>query len=256
MPVLLVLLLVIFGSLVAAAWPLVIGAVAILGAFVVTRLLTSVTEVSVFAVNIITLIGLGLSIDYSLFIVSRFREELRAGYEVREAVVRIMRTAGRTVAVSGMTVTLALASLLLFPQAFLRSMGYGGMAAVFIAMLASLSILPAGLAVLGHRINAIRIPLPRRRPSSGGAWAALARSVMKRPWLYLTGVLVILAVLAAPVTRITFGGADTRVLPADSTSRIVDTRIATGFPATSTYPVQVLATGVDRAGTQALVQRL
>jgi trehalose monomycolate/heme transporter len=256
MPVLLVLLVIIFGSLVAAAWPLLIGGVAILGAFVVTRVLTSVTDVSVFAVNIITLIGLGLSIDYSLFIVSRFREELRAGQEVREAVVATMSTAGRTVAVSGMTVTLALASLLLFPQAFLRSMGYGGMAAVFIAMLASLSILPAGLAVLGHRINAIRIPLPRRRPSSGGAWAALARSVMKRPWLYLTGVLVILAVLAAPVTRITFGGADTRVLPADSTSRIVDTRIATGFPATSTYPVQVLATGVDRAGTQALVQRL
>ena len=186
MPVLLVLLLVIFGSLVAAAWPLVIGAVAILGAFVVTRLLTSVTEVSVFAVNIITLIGLGLSIDYSLFIVSRFREELRAGHEVREAVVRTMRTAGRTVAVSGITVTLALASLLLFPQGFLRSMGYGGMAAVFVAMLASLSLLPAGLAVLGHRINALRIPLPWRRGtagSDGGAWARLAHSVMRRPWL-------------------------------------------------------------------------
>ena len=163
MPVLLVLLLVIFGSLVAAAWPLVIGAVAILGAFVVTRLLTSVTEVSVFAVNIITLIGLGLSIDYSLFIVSRFREELRAGYEVREAVVRTMRTAGRTVAVSGITVTLALASLLLFPQGFLRSMGYGGMAAVFVAMLASLTILPAGLAVLDRDVHRYELSKRRRR---------------------------------------------------------------------------------------------
>ncbi|OLE25995.1 MAG: hypothetical protein AUG44_14370, partial [Actinobacteria bacterium 13_1_20CM_3_71_11] len=259
MPVLLVLLLVIFGSLVAAAWPLVIGAVAILGAFVVTRLLTSVTEVSVFAVNIITLIGLGLSIDYSLFIVSRFREELRAGYEVREAVVRTMRTAGRTVAVSGITVTLALASLLLFPQGFLRSMGYGGMAAVFVAMLASLSLLPAGLAVLGHRINALRIPLPWRRGtagSDGGAWARLAHSVMRRPWLYLVGVLLILGVLAAPVTRITFGGADSRVLPTSATSRIVDSRITAEFPATSTYPVSVLATGVDRTGTARLVARV
>jgi trehalose monomycolate/heme transporter len=255
MPVLLVLLVIIFGSLVAAAWPLLIGGVAILGAFVVTRLLASVTDISVFAVNIITLIGLGLSIDYSLFIVSRFREELRAGHEVPVAVVRTMSTAGRTVAISGLTVTLALASLLLFPQVFLRSMGYGGMAAVLVAMLGALTVLPAGLAVLGHRINALRLPLPR--PKSGGtAWARLAHSVMRRPWLYLVGVLMILIVLAAPVTRITFGGADTRVLPTGATSRIVDARLAAEFPATSTYPVEVFVTGVDRAGTAALVQRI
>ncbi len=261
MPVLMVLLVLIFGSVVAAIWPLVIGGVAILGAFVVTRLLAQVTDVSVFAVNIITLIGLGLSIDYSLFIVSRFREELRAGYDTRSAVVRTMGTAGRTVAVSGLTVTLALASLLLFPQVFLKSMGYGGMAAVAVAMIASLTLLPAGLALLGPRINALRLPLPfRRRPggqgSDRGAWARLARSVMRRPWLYLVSVLIILAVLAAPVTRITFGGADSRVLPTSASSRIVDSRISTEFPVTSTYPVQVLATGVDQAGTAALVARL
>jgi RND superfamily putative drug exporter len=261
MPVLLVLLVLIFGSVVAAVWPLVIGGVAILGAFVVTRLLAQVTDVSVFAVNIITLIGLGLSIDYSLFIVSRFREELRAGYQPREAVVRTMGTAGRTVVVSGVTVTLALASLLLFPQVFLKSMGYGGMAAVVVAMIASLSLLPAGLALLGHRINALRIPLPFRRRageqgSEQGAWAKLARSVMRRPWLYLVGVLVVLAVLAAPVTRITFGGADSRVLPTSAGSRIVDDRISTEFPVTSTYPVLVLATGVDQAGSAALIERI
>jgi RND superfamily putative drug exporter len=260
MPILLVLLVFIFGSVVAAAWPLLIGGVAILGAFVVTRLLAYVTDVSVFAVNIITLIGLGLSIDYALFMVSRFREELRAGHDTRTAVVRTIATAGRTVAVSGITVTLALASLLLFPQGFLKSMGYGGMAAVLIAMLASLSLLPAGLAVLGHRINALRVPLPwgrsRAQGSDQGAWARLAHSVMRRPWLYLVGVLVILAVLAAPVTRITFGGADTRVLPASASSRVVDERLAAEFPATSTYPVQVLATGVDQAGTAALLARI
>src|SRR5213078_2723298 len=105
-----------------ALWPLLIGVVAIFGAFIVTRLLTYVTDVSVFAINIITLIGLGLSIDYALFIVSRFREELAAGYDKRTAVARTTTTAGRTVAVSGLTVTLALASLLLFPQPFLKSM--------------------------------------------------------------------------------------------------------------------------------------
>jgi RND superfamily putative drug exporter len=260
MPVLLVLLIIIFGSVVAAAWPLVIGGVAILGAFIVTRLLTYVTDVSTFAINIITLIGLGLSIDYALFMVSRFREELRAGHEPRVAVVRTMTTAGRTVAFSGTTVTLALASLLLFPQGFLRSMGYGGMAAVAVAMLASLTVLPAGLAVLGRKINAVRVPTPWRRraqPTEGsGAWAALARSVMRRPWLYLIGVLAVLAVLAAPVTHIAFGGVDVRVLPTSAGSRAVDTQIRERFPRTSAYPVEVLATGVDRAGTAALVHRL
>jgi trehalose monomycolate/heme transporter len=276
-PVLLVLLVLIFGSVVAALWPLLIGGVAIFGAFIVTRLLTYVTDVSVFAINIITLIGLGLSIDYALFIVSRFREELAAGYDKRTAVARTMTTAGRTVAVSGLTVTLALASLLLFPQPFLKSMAYGGMAAVAVAMLAALTILPAGLAVLGHRINALHIPLPgARRPRSlserppvgvphsratavaagRGGWARLARSVMRRPWLYLVGVLLVLAVLATPVTRITFGGADTRVLPTTTQSRIVDDRLAHEFPATSTYPIQVLATGVDRAGVAALAGRI
>ncbi len=260
-PVLLVLLVLIFGSVVAALWPLLIGGTSIFGAFIVTRLLTYVTDVSVFAINIITLIGLGLSIDYALFIVSRFREELRAGHDKHTAVARTMTTAGRTVAVSGLTVTLALASLLLFPQPFLKSMGYGGMAAVAMAMLASLTILPAGLAVLGHRINAWRIPLPgrARREQAGadrGAWARLARSVMRRPWLYLVGVLIALAVLATPVTRIAFGGADTRVLPEGTQSRVVDDRLAHEFPATSTYPVQVLVTGVDPAGAAELAGRI
>ena len=164
-------------------------------------------------------------------------------------------------AVSGITVTLALASLLLFPQGFLKSMGYGGMAAVAVAMLASLTILPAGLAVLGHRINALRIPLPGRRRRAQadpdrGAWARLAHSVMRRPWAYLVGVLVILAVLATPVTRITFGGADTRVLPTTAQSRTVDDRLAAEFPAASTYPVQVFATGVDAPGAAALAARI
>ncbi len=285
LPVLLVLLVLVFGSAVAASTPLLVGGVAVLGAFVVTRLLASVTEVSTFAINIITLIGLGLSIDYALFIVSRFREELAAGHPPAEAVPRTMATAGRTVAVSGVTVTLALASLLLFPQGFLKSMGYGGMAAVAVAMLASLTALPAGLAVLGPRINAGRIRLPRRRPPGAsaehgpgehglgehgpgehgpaehgpgehGAWARLARSVMRRPWRYLIAVLVILLVLAAPVTRIRFGGVDVRVLPTSATSRIVDQRLRQEFPPTTGYPVQALVTGADAAALPGVVGAL
>jgi len=263
MPVLLILLVLIFGSVVAAATPLVVGGLSILGAFIVTRLLSQVTDVSTFAVNIITLIGLGLSIDYALFVVSRFREELAAGRDSREAVVRTMVTAGRTVAVSGVTVSLALASLLLFPQVFLRSMGLGGMAAVLVAMLASLTVLPALLAVLGRRIDAVRVPLPwiRRRgtepaATGTGGWARLAHSVMRRPWLYLVGVLVVLGVLAGPVTHIAFGGLDARVLPTSAQSRTTADRLRAEFPPTTTYPVQVLATGVDAPAAAALAARL
>jgi trehalose monomycolate/heme transporter len=256
LPILLVLLVVIFGSVVSAASPLLIGGVAILGAFTVTRLLSEVTDVSTFAVNIITLIGLGLSIDYALFVVSRFREELAGGTPVREAVGATMATSGRTVAVSGVVVTLALASLLLFPQGFLKSMAYGGMAAVAVAMLASLTVLPAWLAVLGPRINAWRLPLPGRGNRINAGWARLAHSVMRRPWWYLAGSVVVLAVLAAPVTHIRFGGVDVRVLPAGIQSREVADTIAARFPQTSSLPMLVLTTGVDQAGASVLAAQI
>jgi uncharacterized membrane protein YdfJ with MMPL/SSD domain len=261
-PILLVLLVVIFRSVVAAIAPLVIGGFAIAGGFVVVRLITTVTTVSTFAINIITLIGLGLAIDYSLFMVSRFREEMAAGRTPRDAVVRTMATAGRTVAVSGITVTLALAGLLLFPQVFLRSMGYGAMAAVLVAMVASLTVLPAGLAVLGGRINALRVPMPKwgRRneaePGEHGAWARLARSVMRRPWVYLVGVLAVLAVLAAPATHIAFGGIDTRVLPPDAPSRVVTDTINRDFPPTDGSPVQVLVRGGGTATVVAEIEAM
>ena len=253
MPILLILLVLIFRSVVAALTPLVVGGLAILGALVVVRLITEITTVSTFAINIITLIGLGLSIDYSLFVVSRFREEKAAGRSTSDAVVVTMSTAGRTVAVSGLTVTVALAGLLVFPQVFLRSMGYGAMAAVAVAMVASLTVLPAGLAILGDRINAWRFPLPLRSgsvakaasatPGEHGAWARLAHSVMRRPWWYLVGVLIVLAVLATPVLHIRFGGIDTRALPASAPSRMVSDEIARDFPPVDASPVQVLVTG-------------
>jgi RND superfamily putative drug exporter len=128
------------------------------------RVLTLFTDVSIFAINIITLLGLGLAIDYALFMVSRFREELPRSASVEQAVARTMATAGRTVAFSGLIVASSLASLLLFPQNFLRSMGFGGMAAVLVAMLAALTVLPALLAVLGRRVDGLAVPWRRGRP--------------------------------------------------------------------------------------------
>ncbi len=162
MPVLLILLLVIFGGLAAASLPLAIGGLAILGSFTALRLLTLFTAVSIYSVNITTILGLGLAIDYGLFMVSRFREELGRTDSVEDAVARTVATAGRTVAVSGVTVAVALASLMLFPMTFLRSMGYGGVATVIVDMLAALTVMPALLAVLGPRVNALRVR-PRRR---------------------------------------------------------------------------------------------
>jgi trehalose monomycolate/heme transporter len=168
MPVLLVLMLVIFGGLAAASLPLAIGGLAILGSFTALRLLTLATPVSIYSVNITTILGLGLGIDYGLFMVGRFREELRGQGSVEDAVARTVATAGRTVAVSGITVAMALASLMLFPETFLRSMGYGGVATVLVDLLAALTVMPALLAVLGPKVNALRI---RRLPAATSATA-------------------------------------------------------------------------------------
>ncbi|HEY6592855.1 MAG TPA: MMPL family transporter [Asanoa sp.] len=246
LPVLLVLLVLIFGGLVAAATPLLIGGLAILGALVAVRLISMIGDVSVFSVNVITLIGLGMAVDYSLFVVSRFREEIASGKTTALAIERTMATAGRTVLVSGLTIALALASLLIFPQVFLRSMGFGGMSAVLVAMLAALTVLPALLAVLGHRVNSLRVPMPwrRRAPAVGeGPWARIARSVMRRPIVYAVGVAAVLLLLATPFLRITWGGFDERVLPVGTESRDVSDRIRAEFPGATVAPIDVLVSG-------------
>jgi uncharacterized membrane protein YdfJ with MMPL/SSD domain len=247
LPILFVLLVLIFRGLVAALAPLVIGGIAILGAFVAVRALTYVTDISVFAINVITLLGLGMAVDYSLFVVSRFREELANGRDVNAAIRATVATAGRTVLVSGLTIVLALSSLLIFPQPFLGGMAIGGMAAVLVAMLAALTVLPAALSLLGRRIDMLRIPLPQRaRPGAG--WARIAHSVMRRPVLYVVGVLVVLAAFAAPFLRVEFGGFDERVLPADTPARVVGERLATGFPGGGESPITVLVTGAPAGG--------
>jgi RND superfamily putative drug exporter len=247
LPVLLVLLLVIFGGLAAASLPLAIGGIAILGSFTALRLLTLFTAVSIYSVNITTIIGLGLAIDYGLFMVGRFREELGRTENVEDAVARTVATAGRTIAVSGVTVAVALASLMLFPMTFLRSMGYGGVATVLVDMLAALTVMPALLAVLGPRVNALRVRPQRRARTArqpadetSGAWYRLARSVMRRPVVYVVVIVAGLAVLGSPFLHITWGGTDAQVLPAAAGPRVVTEALNRDFPGNVTNPIEAV----------------
>ena len=257
MPVLLILLAVIFGSLAAASLPLAIGGIGILGSFAALRLLTLVTPVSIYSINITTIMGLGLAIDYGLFLVGRFREELHRQPTTEAAVARTMATAGRTVAVSGVTVAAALAGLTLFPETFLRSMGYGGVATVLVDMVAALTVMPALLAVLGPRVNALRIRRAVRRaaPAGGsggssprastdeqdGPWYRLARSVMRRPVAYAAVIVVVLLALGSPFLHVSWGGTDARVLPATAAPRVVQEALNRDFPGNVTAPIEPVA---------------
>jgi RND superfamily putative drug exporter len=233
-PLVLILALLIFGSLVAASMPLLVGFVASVGAIAVVRVITNVAEVSIFSINVISLLGIGLAIDYALFVVSRFREELALLPEddpdaAAKAVQRTMATAGRTVLFSGLTVASAMASLLIFPQVFLKSMGYGGVAAVLVAMLAALTVLPAALRLLGRRVDAGRLPWRRHQPvaeDAHGRWAALARGVMRRPWLVIGGTIAVLALVASPFLGAKWGSVDYRVLPDDAPAHVAASKLS------------------------------
>ena len=265
LPIVLVLSLLIFGSLVAASMPVLVGVFSVVGALAVLRLLAAVTDVSVFSVNVVTLIGLGLAVDYALFIVSRFREELgRRPTDDPDAVAASVRTtmatAGRTVLFSGLTVAAALSSLLVFPQTFLRSMGYGGMAAVLVAMVTALTVLPAVLRLLGRRIDRGRVPLLNRPAAlqgaaEHGAWARLARSVMRRPVTYLVVVTGALLLVASPFLNVVWGGVDYRVLPEDAPSRVAAERLNEDFgPERSN--ADVLLRDADGEAVQAVTTEL
>ena len=213
-PITLLLLLLVFGGLIAASLPLLVGVIAVLGTFLSLFVLGSITDVSIYAINLTTALGLGLAIDYSLFIVSRYREELRAGRTVGAAVVRAVETAGRTVMISALTVAVSLAALLVFPQYFLRSFAYAGIAVVLLAMIASIVALPALLSVVGTRIDSLRI-FPHRSPKAehDGFWYRMTKRVMRRPLAVALGVVAVLLFLGSPFLRVDFGAPDDRVLP-------------------------------------------
>lgn len=263
-PILAVLLIIIFGSLVASALPLAIGGLVIMGAFLVLRIVANFTDISIFAINVITILGLGLAIDYSLFMVSRFREELvRRNGNVNQAIVKTMQTAGRTVMFSAMTVIISLLSLLVFPQMFLQSMGLGGAAAVAVAMLAALTILPALLAVMGQKINALSIrSLFRRNKTqsvatmSKGFWYTISEFVMKRPVSVMVVTLVVLVWIGLPFARVNLSATDQRSLPVSSEARTVLDILNTDFPRNETTPIQILVTTNGNATSAANLSAL
>lgn len=248
-PVTLVLLVLAFGSLVAAMLPLVIGLIAIVGTFALLFVLGSLTEVSVFAINLTTALGLGLGIDYALLLVSRFREQLGAGDEVADALRTTVRTAGRTILFSAATVAAALAALLVFPAFFLRSFAYAGIGVVLIAVVAALFVVPPLLAVLGHRVNKGRVPWARNvQRSDAPFWGRLASLVMRRPALTALPVLALLLLVASPLLGVTFGTPDERVLPEDANGRQVATAVRTDFPTDEAGAVQIVSTSAVDAG--------
>ncbi|GAA2814353.1 MMPL family transporter [Kitasatospora paracochleata] len=256
LPITLLLLVLVFGSAVAALLPLGVGIVAILGTNAVLRGITSFTDVSVFAQNLTTALGLGLAIDYALFIVRRFREELAAGAEPVPAVAATLRTAGRTVLFSALTVAVSLSAMLVFPQYFLRSFAYAGVAVVLLAAAAALVVLPAALVLLGHRVNALDLRRALRRgrtPQAGaeGGWARLSRLVMRRAPLFAVAATAGLLVLGTPFLGVKFGNADDRQLPASAESRTVQQHVRDGFPGSPGGAISVLAEGEFAPGALA-----
>lgn len=237
-PLNILMLLFVFGAAVAAGLPMVVALGSIAGSFFVIYIITQFTDVSVFALNLITGLGLGLGIDYALLIVNRYREELARTKDVAASVVKTVTTAGRTVFFSGITVALVLASMMLFPQYFLKSFAYAGVSVVLFAVLASLIALPATLALLGTRVDKWKIRRGDLKPKETGAWSSLATAVMKRPLLVIVGTVTLLFALAAPALDAKFSQVDDRVLPASNPAAIASDQIRERFE--SQIPVEVL----------------
>ncbi len=252
LPITLLLLLFIFRGLVAALLPLAVGAISIVGTFTVLKLMTELTQVSIFALNLTTALGLGLAIDYSLFVVSRFREERAAGFSSDDAVARTVQSAGRTVAFSAFTVAVSLCVLLVFPIAFLRSFAYAGVAVGIIAGLVSVVVLPAMLGGLGDKVDALAVRRRAPKPVEQGLWHRIATLVMRHPIPIATAAIALLLVLGTPFLRITLGQSDDRVLPTSASSRQVSDVIREQFTTGEVNALPVVAATTAAAGTGAV----
>ena len=240
-PIILILLVIVFGGVVAALLPLAIGALAVLGTFALLAILGSVTDVSVFAINLTTALGLGLAIDYALLMVFRFREELDAGHDTVEAVARTVASAGRTIMFSALTVAVALGALMVFPLFFLRSFAYAGIGVVLIAMISAIVVLPALLAVLGRRVNSLRLPWVKRTPTAASPfWARIASAALRRPVLTGLPVLLVLVIAAIPLFGIQFGTPDDRVMTTASETRAVGDVLRAEFPSNDTKTLNLV----------------
>jgi len=248
----------VFGGLVAAALPMAVGLMAILGAMSVLRLLTSFTEVSIFALNITTALGLALAVDYTLLILSRFRDELAGGATREDALVRTMSTAGRTVLFSAVTVALSLSALMLFPMYFLKSFAYSGIATVAFAAAAAVIVTPAAIVLLGERLDSfdirrlvrrvLRRPEPVAKPVQRQFWYRSTKFVMGRAIPIGTAIVVLLVLLGLPFLRIQFGNPDDRVLPKTASAHQVGEQLRNDFASNFNTAVSMVipeATGIS-----------
>lgn len=248
-PITLLLLVIVFRSVVAAMAPALVGIATVVGALLILYLVTLVTDVSIFAINLVTTLGLGLAIDYSLLVVTRFREERAKGLDVDEAVVRTVQTAGRTVAFSGLTVAISLSALLVFPIYFLRSFAYAGIGVIGFAVLLSVVALPAALSLLGDRIEAGAIRKTRSRRHGISVWRAQADKVVDHPWRYLVVGTVGLALLAVPFLGVQWGESDHRALPPTDPIRATTELMTRAFASSEANAFPIVAQGgVDREG--------
>ncbi|WP_083863440.1 MMPL family transporter [Nocardia exalbida] len=256
-PAVAVLLFFLFGGVVAAALPLVVGGLTVLGAWGIIRALTTVTEVNSFVSPVVSMIGLGLAIDYGLFIVSRFREELADGREVPEAVQRTVATAGRTVVFSAIIVVVAAGAILLFPQGFLRSFAFGAMVTVTLAALISITVLPAMLAVLGTRVDRLGFNRFHARRASDrerdNPWGRIAGWVMRRPLAVAVPLVAVLVVLIAPVRDVAFGGISERFLPPQHPARAAQQHFDQVFPLRQMNPVDLVLITHDTTDVDGVV---
>ncbi|GAA0392633.1 MMPL family transporter [Microbispora corallina] len=227
-PILLILLIVVFRSVLAATLPLVIGFTAALGSLALLRFVTLFADISTFAIQVISILGLGLAIDYALLAVTRFREELSSGASVDAAVERTMATAGRTITFSGVVVAMSFAGLTLFPSRFLLSMGYAGAGTVVVAVVASLTVLPALLKIMGTRLNPARV---RVIDPTTGRWYRVAHAVMRRPLASTLGIVVVLVALGLPFLGVNWARPGDWVLPANADARAVTQEVGQRFAA-------------------------
>ena len=242
-PLTFILLAFVFGALVASAMPLIVGVAAILGAFFILYLFTLFTDVSIYALNLTTGMGLGLGIDYALLMVNRFREELRRGKTVEDSVITTVATAGKTVFYSGLTVLVTLLSLTFFPLPFLKSFGYAGVSVVTIAVIGAIIGLPAILAVIGKKVDKGLIRKSSITPKDDGRWAQTARFVMKRPVAVVVLSLIFIGILTAPIANIKFSQGDARMLPATNKAAIATALQAERFAGRTGEPIEIIIKG-------------
>ncbi|MGV8871775.1 MAG: MMPL family transporter [Rhodococcus sp. (in: high G+C Gram-positive bacteria)] len=243
-PAVAVLLFFVFGGIVAAALPLIVGALTVVGANGIVKLFTHFTEVNTFVAPVVSLVGLGLAIDYGLFIVSRFREELGDGRSTPDAVRRSVMTAGRTVAFSATMIVACLGGLLLFPHGFLRSVALGSIATVALAALTAITVLPAILSILGPRVDALGLAFMRKTKSSeeieNGMWGKLTQWVMHNPVKVVVTIVLGLLVLTLPIGNLAFGGINETYLPPDNPTRVAQEQFDELFPGQRTEPIKLV----------------